>query len=465
MNEGTNPVTGRHIVRYGTAADQKYLLGEFLPTYDQLVINANMVAHMRAALASFVTQRAKNKPYFIDPQTHAFQHDISHLESTSGASRGQIKRSMQALIAEYGDPIASTVIRSHRPLQPTDLANARTRASFCSRVLRFQRDALARVASSSDTGKYYKFLAKKGMGSVPSFMPSFLVSPYFYMSSVAFDDWLDVNVGCAVTSRDETDQLGLPLALQVVVGKEVLNDASLLDRVLERYTSIPAPDAFLVWIDEFSEQAAAEAELRSLVRIFRTLGANAPVVNLYGGYFSVLVSRLRIAEGLAGVVHSLEYGEDRSVVPVGGGVPVAKYYLPALHCRLQFRDAFRAVRALGGTASTEAFLTKVCDCRECKKVITADPEADFARFGDTKTVSYRRRGQVLVREFPLPATKDRSVRHYMWCKQREYRARISELSAERALEETHASLRTVLSRETTGHCATWLRVLRNPDST
>jgi len=77
------PIQGPHLVRFGTAADQKFLLGDFLSTYDQLVINANMVAHMTSALASFLSVRAKNKPYLIDPQTHAFQHDISHLESNS----------------------------------------------------------------------------------------------------------------------------------------------------------------------------------------------------------------------------------------------------------------------------------------------------------------------------------------------------------------------------------------------
>lgn len=90
-----NPINGLHLVRYGTPADQKFLLGEFVKTYDQLVINANMVAHAPAALASFLLQRAKNKPYFIDPQTHAFQHDITLLESDSPAKEGELRRSVK----------------------------------------------------------------------------------------------------------------------------------------------------------------------------------------------------------------------------------------------------------------------------------------------------------------------------------------------------------------------------------
>ena len=66
-------IAGLHLVRFGTAADQTYLLNEFAPTYDQLVVNANTIAHMPAAMATFLAVRA-NKPFLIDPQTHAFQH-------------------------------------------------------------------------------------------------------------------------------------------------------------------------------------------------------------------------------------------------------------------------------------------------------------------------------------------------------------------------------------------------------
>ena len=32
------PLVGRHIVRYGIVPDQKYLIGDLLKTYDQLVL-------------------------------------------------------------------------------------------------------------------------------------------------------------------------------------------------------------------------------------------------------------------------------------------------------------------------------------------------------------------------------------------------------------------------------------------
>jgi hypothetical protein len=76
-------IVGPHLVRYGIAGDQKFLIVDLLETYDELVINARMVAHMAAGLALFITQRAHNKPYFIDPETHIFQHGMDYLVSTS----------------------------------------------------------------------------------------------------------------------------------------------------------------------------------------------------------------------------------------------------------------------------------------------------------------------------------------------------------------------------------------------
>jgi hypothetical protein len=52
-------IAGLHWVRYGIAGDQKYLLGQFADTYDQLVVNANMVAHMPAAISQFLSQQLK----------------------------------------------------------------------------------------------------------------------------------------------------------------------------------------------------------------------------------------------------------------------------------------------------------------------------------------------------------------------------------------------------------------------
>lgn len=457
MVASQDPVAGLHLVRYGIPADHKFLLGEFLKTYDQLVFNATIVASMPAAIASFLTHRATRKPYFIDPQTHAFQHDVSHIETTS--EQGGIKRSIRALLDSYGEPVEKQVGKRMAAILPRDFANRKVRVGFCERVLRFQAEAISAVIEKSDAAKYYRFLAQRDKGGAGGFEPSLIVAPYFFMTGNTFDAWLQVNLKCFEDSLPHASQLGRPLGVQIVVSRDVLTDGKLRARLLDDYTSGNEPAAFLIWVDAFAEQKASRSELEALIELMEGLGQRAPVVNLYGGFFSAALARSGVVKRLRGVTHGLEYGEDRPVVPVGGGIPTAKFYLPNLHARLSFRDAIRAIRRLNGFASSKDFHEKICDCKECKVVIASNPEHDFAKYGLSRPVSFVRKGQAVVREFPTPETRQRSVRHYMWCKEREYRGQFSVDSVVQGLRRTSDVLGRVLGLENTAHCDTWAQVL------
>jgi hypothetical protein len=456
MTMSGKPIAGPHMVRYGTAADQKFLLGDFLSTYDQLVINANIVAHIPGAIASFITQRARLKPFCVDPQTHAFQHDIIHLQSKSSRKQGEIRRSLKILLEAYGEPVASRVGQALQSLLPGDFRDRRTLQGFCERVLSFQWDAVERETTKADVSKYYRYLFQsKGIRPSPSFRPSVLVAPYFYLTETTMRSWMPVNIQCARLAQSWAARVGVPLAVQVVISRGLLRDSSLIDDLARGYAGV-RPSVFLIWVDSFSEHSASERELRALVQLFTRFAGIAQVVNLYGGFFSVALQRLGLG-GLVGVTHGLEYGEDRGVVPVGGGIPVAKFYLPALHRRVPFRDAVRAVRALGGFRSASAFQTVVCDCRQCRHVITTNPETDFAQYGEARPVSFVRGGQPITMECPLPETKERCVAHYMWSKHREYRLSASEVL--QSLSDARTLLGRVLGAEAVAHCKVWERVL------
>lgn len=448
------PIVGPHLVRYGIAADQKYLIGEFLDTYDQLVINATIAAYQASALANFITQRAQNKPYFIDPQTHAFQHDIEHLQSTSQKSKGKIKRSVQKLLDSYGEPIKSR-IEGDQSILPDDFNDVDIRKAFCERVLSFQLEIIANEAKQSDAAPYYQFLEEDGDGASFSVGgPRLLVAPYFCMDGATLDKWLQVNLDCAMDSKPIAKKMELPLAVQVVISSDVLFDREQMGKLIEGYVNIN-PDIFLIWVDEFDEQSASVSALHGFAHMVKKLSVGeVPVVNLYGGYFSVLLLHCGV---LNGVTHSLEYGERRAVVPVGGGIPVAKYYLPDLHYRMQARDAFRAVRTLAGSDGTaDDFHKNVCDCKQCKKVITGEAEIDFMeKFGKTKIVKGR--------AYPTAETKKNSVRHYMWCKRREFNEEYNADSIVQKLRETHKSLQRAVGVKNTIHCKNWAHVLEELD--
>ena len=446
MAEEEKAIVGQHIVRYGIAADQKYLVGEFLDTYDQLVINASMVAHMTGGLTIFLTQRAKDKPYFIDPQTHAFQHELEYLQSTSRKNEGELKRPIKALLQTYGNPI-ERVVKGDQSILPDDFRDNGERKEFCGRVIDFQLDALADRAKNSEDAKYYEFLRQKGILGSSSL--SFVVAPYFCMDELTLKKWLPVNIGCAADSKIIAAEKKIPMAVEIVISSSVLLDRKQIERMVECYLGVGA-DVFLIWIDLFDEEEVSGGLLTAFAGLTQKLKESGnPVVNLYGGYFSVLLMRLGL---LSGVTHSMGYGEGRGVTPVGGGIPVAKYYLPAMHSRLRFRDALRAVRALGGMNSREDFHNNVCACKQCTSAILNDPKMDFPmQFGQTKTI----RG----REYPLPETRDNNIRHYMWCKEREYKEKKPVETIIEELKESGERLSRVLGLENTEHCSTWANAL------
>ncbi len=447
MSEQDEGLVGSHLVRYGSAKDQKYLVGEFLETYDQLVINANIVSHMPGAIASFILQRAKRKPYFIDPQTHAFQHDISHILSGSAASKGLIKRSYKKLLKGYGEPVENIVGDENKSILPSDFSDNKIRKAFCERVLKFQLETVTDQTESSDDSKYYEFLKEEEILGTESLRPSLLVAPYFCLQKSNYEEWLKVNLSCAKDAHAFASKKNIPLAVQIVLSKNLLENDDQILYLAREYGKLNA-GCFLVWIDSFSEQKSSEEDLLAFMRLVSELGKKAPVVNLYAGFFSILLVHAGI---LAGATHSLEYGEHRPVVPVGGGIPVAKYYVPALHSRLAFRTALRAVRSLGGLESLEDFHSKVCDCKQCKQVITQNANEDFLAYGKTSVKNGR--------QFPTAETSDNCARHYMWSKMREFSGEVDLKQELEWLKDASDSLRRDVGVENTEHCRIWADTL------
>ncbi|MFZ0890348.1 MAG: hypothetical protein WA005_18055 [Candidatus Binataceae bacterium] len=454
----TKPLLGVHGVRYGTPADQKFLLGQYLSSYEYLALNATIIGHAPAAIASLIAQRLKGKPFFVDPQTHAFQHNTSYLESQGETTAGEIKRSIRTLLKAYGDPAEDRVLNQRRPVSSKDFANDSTRRGFCERVLNFQMNVVQNQLEYSDAAKYYEYLTIKGKlaAFANSLRPRVVVAPYFYLAPNLLPEWLNHNVEFARLAREYADSHDVGLAVQIVLAREFLSSSIMRDKVVRAYRQT-TPELFLVWVSAFSEFTAGEEELAAFVSLLRELGETAEVVNLYGSYFSFALKQSGTVKRLAGVVHGLEYGEDRDVLPVGGGLPIAKFYVPVLHSRLKFRDAVRAVRELGGFRDRDSYFKAVCACAQCKTLIKGNPERDFAAYGESQPVSFTRKAQPIVTEYPTREAKERCVSHFMWCKKTEFGSRatknviLDELKAAARLER-------VVGPEA-AHCTTWRSVL------
>ena len=87
----------KHLLRFGTNAEQKYFVDGLENLYNGIVINANMAAFSPDAMAIFVVKKTPTKPFIIDPITHAFQHDQSFI-----SSMGTDRKSKKNVTAQLG---------------------------------------------------------------------------------------------------------------------------------------------------------------------------------------------------------------------------------------------------------------------------------------------------------------------------------------------------------------------------
>ena len=396
-----------HWMTFSTFAEQDHFEYPQVGAYRGVIINGNMAAYAPDGLAAFLLEKtAPETEYLIDPITHAFQHDPGLISD----QQGKPKRSIQSLADAYGSPIKDIVGTS--PLLPKDLKNDDVLQAFVERCLSYQSNQISTRMVDSDTAKY--------MDDSKELHPYALVAPYFYLTEVSIDEWLPVNIRAAKIAADIANNEGKKCFGAVVVGQGILLDPQLIQQICEKMAQVSL-DGFLIWADNLDEQSAAAVELRGLLTLTRGLrGENKkPVINLHGDFFSILAAGNLGDGAMTGVAHGPEFGEFRPVVPVGGGIPIAKYYVPGLHARIRYRDAALMLDQLGALKSAEAFHQKICDCLQCKETIAGDI-TNFTKFGDGVTKSIRRKHGIVRIQFPTTEAKLKCLRHYLQRKHREY---------------------------------------------
>lgn len=447
------------LVRFGKSSEKEFLTGNFLGSYDVLVFNANIAVHNRASLTKFVAERCPQKSYFIDPLTHAFQHELVHIQSKStkkkeNADVSALKKSFLKLIDQYGSHLKEIVVTEGRSLRPKDLSSAQTVSELTKKVLDFQKECFAILQKKSDTSKYMKFLKKEGKLPDVKVEPSIYIAPYFFLDESL--EWLQTNIECFNVAKESIADG--KSAAEIIINLEVLNSKTLSNKLVNAYKKI-SPDWILLWVDDFDEHKANVETLTNYVNLINDLGKIGKVICLYGGYFSVSLSKFNICKNLKGVTHGMAYGEARDVVPVGGGIPVAKYYLPDIFQRLLFRDAVKAARQKDGFTSKISFHENICSCDECLKTITDEVQKTFNLFGITKTISKEGKPS---KEYPTAATTEKCLRHYLNSKTTEYRdMRFLDLTSFLShLKGQYLLLKSHLPSDSINHCQKWHETLK-----
>jgi len=391
-----------HFLRYGTSAEQKYMR-EYQHTYDCIALNGTMLAHTSKGIATFM-HKDVDKDYFVDPMTHSFQHEIDKIQNASGKVKSSVKKLSQA----YGAPV-DKVPSKLIPVRDKDF-NDKNIKSLANNVLGFQN---AHIRNSLDT-EYFDYIEYLGISKEPRF----LVAPYFYMQQGTFDQWFNLNNKLIVESMKQKRLHGnKSIYAQLVIDKKVLLDKTKMNEITNAYSKA---DGLIYWIDGLDETEADEQELAEIKRFVETFKDNNDskiIISLYGGFYSQLLMKFK----LDGVVHGLEYGESRDVVPVGGGIPLSKFYLPAIKKRVTAATMQRLIRLLNITHKN--FHAEICKCKVCKRTIRNNIEKDFYKYiknkPDPVSIKYKS-GRVREVYYPERESKELCLFHYLEVKNLEF---------------------------------------------
>lgn len=436
-----------HWMMFGTFAEQRHFEYPARGTYQGVVINANMAAHAPAGLAAFLLEKTAGMRYIVDPLTHAYQHDPEVICDEGG----EPKPAIRSLAEFYGGPIAKYV--GKRPVLPKHFEDDGVLREFTENCVKFQRDHLKGYMEDNDAAKY--------LGEGECSPPYAVIAPYFFLTETTYQQWLPVATRAATFARKFVG-LGAKVFTSVVVGQGILVSEDARKEIAQAFAKSPL-DGFILWADNLDEQSASSLELSGLLDLTARLRGSdkREVINLHGGYFSILAAgTLGGGRYFTGVTHGPEFGEFRGVIPVGGGIPIARYYVPRMHARMRYRDAQRIFNALGWLEDASTFHDNVCKCDECRSVIDGDIE-NFTLFGDGNVKNVRRKHGIVRIEFPTGETKLRCLRHYLQRKKLEYDAAIrvdpKKLLAE--LESGAAQYGDVAGLEAVSHLRVWHSIL------
>ncbi|WP_342276291.1 hypothetical protein [Spiroplasma endosymbiont of Nebria brevicollis] len=233
----------------------------------------------------------------------------------------------------------------------------------------FQYSYISKFIDEKEYSKYLKF-------AKISIQPKYLIAPYFMIrySSEALS-WIKINaklLDSFLTLKNEVD-----IAAELIMDKNVLQNPLLINEIINSYTK-EGYDYIFIWIDDFNffkDNSSKYFEgFKKLINGFNAL--EKKVVNLYGGFGWILLCHHESKYKLYGVAQSTGYGESRPITPVGGGLPINKYYFLPLHERLKMQEAIDILIKQGymengksNSKNAEEYYKNVCDCKQCREVI------------------------------------------------------------------------------------------------
>ena len=404
------------LLRYNTGTDKKAFV-DFKQYFDAVIFNATIVAYSGSAVADLVSVH-KNR-FIIDPQTHIFQHKTTAIKAKNkNTGLLEVKKSVEKYLDEMPKGLSAIILHEDRPADISEIKAYED--DLVEMVYKFQNGFIDSFIEKKEYSKYLDFV-----GAGPK--AKLLIAPYFMIKSEysddAISDWFALNRS-ALISFSNNYSSSSKIAAQLVLDKRVLIKPNLRKLVIDTYSGDYCEYVF-IWIDDFNSMSSNDAErlaFYNLLGAFRDI--NKKPIMAYGGYESIFLCHEGVENRMYGVAQSVGYGEAREITPVGGGLPVNKYYFYPLHQRLNFSDAASILNKAGFFDSSKSTRTRVneyyktiCSCEECHLII-GDDINHFNRFNESTPFTFKKSG--VKRNLPTADASLSAAKHFLWCKIREW---------------------------------------------
>ncbi|WKZ60535.1 MAG: hypothetical protein QY309_03455 [Cyclobacteriaceae bacterium] len=342
-------------LRYGLSR-KKDLLKDMKPTYDGLIIPANILLYQYKGTPAVIY--TTGQPFAVDPMSFLFAHPLSDFKKRIAKGSQKFKPSFAKLVTGYGENPEFFLSTDYRTLVEYLTKNEKRLSPFVDNCLEFQWSLVQSTISKS------KDLLPEGVE--PDVRPAFLAPPYFAYSAGDGAAKLNAKILEYVASHERWKKLDLfPV---IFAERKNLND-EFVEHIRTEVTKYNFK-GHCIWIDNFDERDARKNEIISLGNLIKLLARDGKqTLIMYGGFFSMLFFKF----GLTGISHGIAYSESKSMFSMvrqsSGAAPV-RYYIPMLHQFVTIENALTILRVRQDL---------VCDCPVCKKVMRGDIE-NITRF-------------------------------------------------------------------------------------
>lgn len=332
-----------HCLAYGNSDQASFRDLEVRACFDILTVPSTIASYYADATAAFVL--SSGLEYMVEPRTPLFQ-DILR----------EPRASHFTLASVMGDTVNAYVDENRETKGginfPVEFYSDDVCAEVVASMVNFQREYGGRSKDVGTKLDRYRELLEKATGgsriigpSDETRGPTYVLCPYFAVQSFS-DAWWSV----MRRIWNAAQQIDNPAEILPVVA---MSSASALPHAI---SSVPdgLSSRVFFWIPGFDERLASLDKLNGLKEAVSDLSTTHELMNLYGGYFSVLLGKL----GLDGFNNGLGYSESREwpTLDSTGAAPV-RYYVGRLHAYLSQATA---------TAIVERDSAFACDCSVCE---------------------------------------------------------------------------------------------------